>query len=93
MKLGVLDHWRILYSFDQCLAIDKFYLWRKKGGRGFVRIENCVDVSIKEAEDYMKKRKEKLITVANKNIRDITTNRNMYIETETEKKTLHGYFK
>ena len=39
----------------------------RKGRKGFASIEGCVNTFIHGLEDYIKKRKERLITVANNN--------------------------
>ena len=40
--------------------MDRLYASRKEGGRGPARIEDSVDVSIKQLEDYIEKRGEGL---------------------------------
>ena len=44
--------------------IERVYVSRKEGGRGHASIEESVDTSIGGVEDYIKKSKERLITVA-----------------------------
>ena len=53
---------------------DKLYVSRKEGGRGFASIEDSVDASIQQLEDYIEKRGGRLIT-ANRNNTDMRTNR------------------
>ena len=55
--------------------IDRRYVSRKEGGRGLVNIEDCVDASIQELKDYVKKIKEKLIPAANDSIGNIRLDR------------------
>ena len=43
-------------------------------GRGFASIENNVDVSIQRIEEYIKKRKERLITAAINTVGNMNTN-------------------
>ena len=47
----------------------------KKGGRGCVSIEVCMDASIRELEVYAKKSQERLLKTANTNTDNIKTNR------------------
>ena len=51
------------------------YVSRKEVVRGLVNIEDCVDGSILELEEYIKKIKERSITVANNSISNISTDR------------------
>ena len=50
------------------------YVSRKKEGRGLCRIENWMDGSIQGLKDYIKKNKERLITVASNSNDNIRTN-------------------
>ena len=43
---------------------DRLYVSRKDGGRGLATIEECVDASVQGLEDYIKRRKEWIITFA-----------------------------
>ena len=47
--------------------INRIYVSRK-GGRGLISIEDCIDSSIQKFEDYIKTDKERLITAASKSI-------------------------
>ena len=51
-------------------GVDRLYVSRKEGGRRLAGIEDCVDVSTQELENYIKKtkkkKKERLLTAANK---------------------------
>ena len=42
--------------------VDRQYVSRKEGGRGFASIEDTVDASIQRLEDYIKKHERGLIT-------------------------------
>ena len=42
--------------------VDRLYISRKEGGRGFVSIEDTVDASIQRLEDYIEKDERGLIT-------------------------------
>ena len=44
--------------------IDRPYVEEKEGKRGLAIFEDCVDASMWELKDYIKKRKERLIIVA-----------------------------
>ena len=54
---------------------DRLYVQRKKGGRGLARIEDSVDASIRQLEDYIEKRKRGLITTIRNNTDNTTDNR------------------
>ena len=49
----------VLHARDD---IDRLYMSRKEGGRGLACIKNSDDASTKEFEDYIKSRKNNLIT-------------------------------
>ena len=42
--------------------VDRLYVSRNKGGRGFANIEDCVEASIQRLKDYIGKHKRGLIT-------------------------------
>ena len=42
--------------------VDRLYVSRKEGGRGLARIEDSVDASIQQLEDYIEKHERRLIT-------------------------------
>ena len=46
-------------------GIDNLYVSRKERERGVTNIEDYVDASIRRFEDYIKNRKERLISTAN----------------------------
>ena len=87
---------KALHTIDY---IDRLYVSRKEGRRGLTSIEDCIDGTIQELEEYTKKSKEKLITTANNS--DINRN-NLRINRKTtkisrkqkwEEKQLYAYFK
>ena len=79
-----------LYPRDD---IDRVYVSRK-GGRGLAGIEDSVNASIQELEDYIKKKKEILITVTSNSIENIRTNKTTKTRKQKrEEKQLYGYFK
>ena len=55
--------------------IDRLYMSRKGGGRELTSIEDSIDASIQRLEDYIEKRKERLITVTRNNTDNTRTNR------------------
>ena len=55
--------------------VDRLYVSRKEGGRGFASIEDSVDASIQQLKDYIEKYKGGLITAA-RNDTDNTKNDN-----------------
>ena len=46
--------------------LEKIYVSRNERGRGLADIEDCVDASIRQLEDYIEKSKERLITATGK---------------------------
>ena len=53
--------------------VDILYVSRK-GGRGFASIEDSIDTLIQRLEDYIEKRRGRLITATRNNINDMRTN-------------------
>ena len=39
--------------------IDRFYMTRQEGGRGFASVEDCIDVTIQSLEEYDPPKKTK----------------------------------
>ena len=74
--------------------INRLYVSRKEGGRGFDFIEDSVDASIKRLEDYIEKHERGLIT-AIRNDTDNTIDDRMRAtkKQQWEKKQLYGRFK
>ena len=58
--------------------VDRLHVSRKEGGRGLASIEDSIDVSIKELEDYIEKHGGGLIT-AIKNLTENTMTNRMII--------------
>ena len=56
-------------------------------------IEDSVDASIQRPEDYIKNRKDRLITAENNNTNNIRTNRTTTTKQKWEEKQLYRYFK
>ena len=73
--------------------VDRLYVPRKEGGRGFANIEDSVHVSIQRLEDYNKKRGRRLIT-ATRNYTDDTKTKITTISRQQkwEEKQLYGRF-
>ena len=72
--------------------INRLYVLRK-GGSGLASIKDSVDPSIWRLEDYIKKRKERLITASSNSNGDIRANRTMSRKQKWKEKQLYGYFK
>ena len=64
---------------------------RKEGGRGLERIEDNVDGSIQQLEDYKEKHGERLITATRSNTNDTKISRTR--KQKWEEKQLYGRFK
>ena len=47
--------------------VDRLYLSRKEGGRGFASIKDSIDASIQRLEDYIEKRGGRLIKAIRNN--------------------------
>ena len=74
--------------------VDRQYVSRKEGGRGFASIEDSVDAAIKRIEDYIQKHEGGLVT-ATRNDTDNTMHNRMKItrKQKWEGKQLNGRFK
>ena len=74
--------------------IDRLYVSRKEGGRGLASIEDSVDASIQQLEDYIEKHEGGLITTI-RNDTDNTMDNRMTItrKQKWEEKQVHGHFK
>ena len=82
---------KVLHPRDD---VDRLYVSRKEGGRGIASIEDSVDASIQQLEDYIQKHDRGLFTA----IRNETDNTMDYKMTITRKqkwegKQLYGHFK
>ena len=64
--------------------VDRQYVSRKEGGRGFASIEDSVDISIQRLEDYIEKHERGLIT-AIRNDTDNTIDDRMTTRKQNEK--------
>ena len=53
--------------------VDRFYLQRRKGGRGLVGLEDCVQVEAHSLEKYLSTSKEKILKeVAAESLKEIS---------------------
>ena len=74
--------------------VDRLYALRKEGERGLANIEDSVDATVQRLEDYLKKRKGKLITTTGGNIDNVRTNKTKITgKQKWDEKQLSGYFK
>ena len=74
--------------------VDRLYVPRKGGGRGFASIEDSVDTSIQWLEDYIEKHEGGLITAIRNNTDNTIDNRMTKTKKQkSEEKQLHGRFK
>ena len=55
--------------------VDRLYISRKEGGRGLASIENSVDASIQQLEDYIQKHEGGFITVTRNDTENTMNNR------------------
>ena len=53
----------------------RLYVSRKEVGRGLTSIENSIEASIQRLDDYIQKRRERLVTAIRKNTDNMRTNR------------------
>ena len=82
---------KVLHPRDN---IDRVSASRKVGGRKLINIENCVDVSKRGFEDYIKKNKERLVTVTRNNTDNIKINRTTIPgKLKWNEKQLYRYFR
>ena len=73
--------------------VDRLYVSRKEGGRGFASIEDTVDASIQRLEDYIEKHERGLIT-AIRNDTDNTIDERIQLGNKNGwGKQLYGHFK
>ena len=81
-------------TLDPREDVDRLYVSRKEGGRGFANIEDSIDTSIQRLEDYTGKHKGGPIT-AIRNDTDNTMDNRMTIPRKQiwEEKQLYGCFK
>ena len=75
-------------------AIDKLYVSRREGGRGLASIEDSVDTSIQQLEEYIEKHGGRLITATRNNTNAMRTSRMTVTRKQKWKeKQLYGFFK
>ena len=80
-----------MYSKDDT---DNLYVSREKGRRGRISIKGSIDTLIRRLEDYIKKNKERLITVTRNNTSNKRMNRTIIARKQKWKeKQMYGYFK
>ena len=75
---------KVLHPRDN---IDRLYVSRKEGGRGLASIEDSVGTSIQRLEEYIEKRKGRLITAPRNSTDDKRTSRNEITRKQKWKKT------
>ena len=74
--------------------VDRLYVPRKRGVRGFASIEDSIDASIQRLKDYIEKHDGGLITAIRNNTNNTIDNRMKKIRKQKwEEKQLHGRFK
>ena len=73
--------------------IDKLYVLRKQGGKGFASFEDSVDTSISRLEDYMKKSKEIFVTSTRNNTNNTRINRKLISRKQKSEEKQLLYFK
>ena len=81
---------KALYPNDDT---DRLFLSRKEGRRRFPTIEDSIDASIRGLKDYIKKRKETLITVASNSNDELRNRKTKTMRQKREEKQQFGYFK
>ena len=74
-------------------GVDRLYVSRKEGGRGFTSIQDSVDASIQRPENYIKKRRGRLITATRDNTDNTSISGTKIIRKKWEEKQLYGHFK
>ena len=75
--------------------VDRLCLSRKERERGLASIEGSIDESLQRIENYIKKRKGRLITVTRNNTKSTSINGTKITrkKKKREEKQLYGYFK
>ena len=73
--------------------LDRLYVPRKEGGKGFASIEDGVEASIQRLEDYIQKGGGRLITATRNNTDNTRTNRMTIRKQKWEEKQLYRPFK
>ena len=74
--------------------VDKLYVSRREGGRELASIKTSVDTSIQRLEDYIGKRRGRLIIAIRSNTNETRTSRAVITRQQKwEEKQLYGRFK
>ena len=82
---------KVLHPRDD---VDRLYVPRKEGGRGLASIEDSVDTSIQQLEDYIEKHERGLITAIRNNTDITIDNRKTKTRKQkSEEKQFQGRFK
>ena len=81
---------KALHSRDD---VDRQYVLRKEGGRGFASTGDSFDASIQRLEDYKEKHERGLITAIRNDIDNMMDNRMTTRKRKWEEKSLYGRFK
>ena len=84
----------MLEALDPRDDIDRLYVSRREGERGLASIEYSMETSIHRLEDYIEKRRGRLITATRNNRDDtMTTRTTINRKQKWEEKQLYGRFK
>ena len=67
--------------------IDRLYVLRKEERKGLASMEDSVDTSIQQLEDYIQKRGRRLITTTRNNTNDMRTSRTTVTRKKVGRKT------
>ena len=74
--------------------VDRLYVLRREGKRGLASIEDSVDASIQQLEDYIEKHRGRLITAKRNNTDNTRISRTTITRKQKwEEKQLYGRFK
>ena len=82
--------YKVLHPRDN---VDRLYVSKKEGGRGFASIEDSVDASIQRLEDYIEKHEGGLITAIENKIDMIDKRMTINEKQKWERKQLYGRIK
>ena len=89
----VLETWGDLLSLKLLWKTDRLYVSRKEGGRGLDSIEETVDTSIQQLEDYIENHERGLITAVRNDTDNTIDDRMTITRGKMGKKQLYGRFK
>ena len=74
--------------------VDRLYVSRKEGWRGLISVQNNIDASIRQLEDYIKMHGGRLITATRNNTDNTSINWTKITQKQKwEGKQLYGHFK